>query len=185
MTELVWSSGTDAEGASQTLHERLYWQLEWTWYSAYSVSRACTRAFSRLRVLSSDGRCGDVSVAVAGGADSTSVSPIGVSKKLARALVDLQKARSVGAKWAIIKRLGLKDLLPVPPAVAEYSTGYPWDKPLNKWPRLMGFLVIGRTEPTFAHRSHQLAAEQWRSGVLAGEVMTAYSKSFKGRFFSR
>ncbi len=147
---------------------------------AYSVSRACATSFQSVASVAQAMVAGDVSVAVAGGADSTSVSPIGVSKKLARALVDLQKARSLGAKWAIIKRLGLKDLLPVPPAVAEYSTGLSMGQTAEQMAKTHG---ISRDEQdAFAHRSHQLAAEQWRSGVLAGEVMTAYSKPFKAAF---
>ena len=43
---------------------------------------------------------GNIEVGVAGGADSTSVSPIGVSKNLARALVDLQKTKTLGQKLA-------------------------------------------------------------------------------------
>lgn len=147
---------------------------------AYSVSRACATSFQSVASVAQAMVAGDVSVAVAGGADSTSVSPIGVSKKLARALVDLQKARSLGAKWAIIKRLGLKDLLPVPPAVAEYSTGLSMGQTAEQMAKTHG---ISRDEQdAFAHRSHQLAAEQWRSGVLSGEVMTAYSKPFKAAF---
>ena len=49
------------------------------------------------------------------------VLPIGVSKTLARALVDLNKARSFGQKLHILRRLRPRDLLPVPPAVVEYS----------------------------------------------------------------
>ena len=51
---------------------------------------------------------GTVQVGIAGGADSTSVSPIEVSKNLARALVDLQKTKTLGQKLNIFKRLSLK-----------------------------------------------------------------------------
>ena len=90
---------------------------------AYSVSRACATSFQSTVNIAESMMAGNIEVGVAGGADSTSVSPIGVSKKLARALVDLQKTKTLGQKWAVLKKLGLKDLLPVPPAVAEYSTG--------------------------------------------------------------
>jgi len=49
---------------------------------AYSVSRACATSFqSTVNVLESM-MAGTVDVGIAGGADSASVSPIGVSKKL-------------------------------------------------------------------------------------------------------
>ncbi len=41
---------------------------------------------------------------------------------LARVLVDVNKARTTRQRLTIF-RLRLRDLLPVPPAVAEYSTG--------------------------------------------------------------
>ena len=90
---------------------------------AYSVSRACATSFQSTVNVAESMLAGNITVGVAGGADSTSVSPIGVSKNLARALVDLQKAKTLGQKFNIFKRLSLKDLAPVPPAVAEYSTG--------------------------------------------------------------
>ena len=65
---------------------------------------------------------GNIDIGIAGGADLSSVLPICVSKKLAHALVDLNKARSFGQKLSILRRLGLKDLLPVPPSIFEYST---------------------------------------------------------------
>lgn len=144
---------------------------------AYSVSRACATSFQSVASVAQAMVAGDVSVAVAGGADSTSVSPIGVSKKLARALVDLQKARTMGKKWGIVKKLGLKDLMPVPPAVAEYSTGLSMGQTAEQMAKSHG--ITREEQDAFAHRSHQLAAEQWRSGVLASEVMTSYPKPFK------
>jgi acetyl-CoA acyltransferase len=39
---------------------------------------------------------GTIRAGIAGGADSSSVLPIGVSKKLARILVDANKARTTG-----------------------------------------------------------------------------------------
>jgi acetyl-CoA acyltransferase len=147
---------------------------------AYSVSRACATSFQAVASVAQAMVAGDVSVAVAGGADSTSVSPIGVSKKLARALVDLQKARTLGQRWAIIRRLGLKDLMPVPPAVAEYSTGLSMGQTAEQMAKTHG--ITREEQDAFAHRSHQLAAEQWRSGVLADEVMTTYSQPFKAAF---
>lgn len=90
---------------------------------AYSVTRACATSFQSAVNVAESIMTGNIEIGIAGGADSSSVLPIGVSKKLAHALVDLNKARSFGQKLQIFRRLGIKDLLPVPPAVAEYSTG--------------------------------------------------------------
>ena len=90
---------------------------------AYSVSRACATSFQAIANVAESIMAGSVQVGIAGGADSSSVLPIGVSKKLAGSLVDLNKARTLGQRLKIFSKLRLKDLLPVPPAVAEYSTG--------------------------------------------------------------
>lgn len=145
---------------------------------AYSVSRACATSFqSTVNVLESM-MAGTVDVGIAGGADSTSVSPIGVSKKLGRALVDLQKAKTLGQRWNIFKKLGLKDLLPVPPAVAEYSTGLSMGQTAEQMAKSHG--ITRDEQDALAHRSHSLAAESWNEGKLANEVMAAYAEPFKG-----
>lgn len=145
---------------------------------AYSVSRACATSFqSTVNVLESM-LAGTVEVGIAGGADSASVSPIGVSKKLGRALVDLQKAKTLGQRWNIFKKLGLKDLLPVPPAVAEYSTGLSMGQTAEQMAKSHG--ITREEQDALAHRSHSRAAQSWNEGKLANEVMTAYAEPFKG-----
>ncbi|WP_371195524.1 acetyl-CoA C-acyltransferase FadI [Glaciecola sp. SC05] len=145
---------------------------------AYSVSRACATSFqSTVNVLESM-MVGNIEVGIAGGADSTSVSPIGVSKNLARALVDLQKAKTIGQKFNIFKKLGMKDLLPVPPAVAEYSTGLSMGQTAEQMAKSHG--ISRADQDLLAHNSHSRAAQNWEAGNLDGEVMTAYAPPFKG-----
>lgn len=145
---------------------------------AYSVSRACATSFQAVVNIAESMMAGNINVGVAGGADSTSVSPIGVSKNLARALVDLQKTKTLGQKWGVLKKLSLKDLLPVPPAVAEYSTGLSMGDTAEQMAKTHG---ISRAEQdALAHRSHTHAALSWNEGKLAAEVMTAYAEPYKG-----
>jgi len=145
---------------------------------AYSVSRACATSFQSAVNVAESMLVGNIEVGIAGGADSTSVSPIGVSKDLARALVDLQKAKTMGQKFNIFKKLGLKDLLPVPPAVAEYSTGLSMGQTAEQMAKSHG--ISREEQDALAHRSHTRAAESWEAGLLDGEVMTAYAAPYKG-----
>ncbi|MCC2615169.1 acetyl-CoA C-acyltransferase FadI [Aestuariibacter halophilus] len=145
---------------------------------AYSVSRACATSFQSTVNIAESMMAGNIEIGVAGGADSTSVSPIGVSKNLARALVDLQKTKTLGQKWQVIKKLGLKDLLPVPPAVAEYSTGLSMGQTAEQMAKSHG--ISRADQDALAHRSHSLAAQNWEAGHLSHEVMTAYAEPFKG-----
>lgn len=145
---------------------------------AYSVSRACATSFQATVNIAESMMAGNIQVGLAGGADSTSVSPIGVSKNLARALVDLQKTKTLGQKWNVIKRLGYKDLLPVPPAVAEYSTGLSMGDTAEQMAKT--HQISREDQDALAHRSHSNAAKSWEEGKLKGEVMTAYAEPFKG-----
>lgn len=143
---------------------------------AYSVTRACATSFQSVANIAESMMAGITQIGIAGGADSSSVLPIGVSKKLARALVDLNKARTFGQKLAIFRRLGLKDLMPVPPAVAEYSTGLSMGDTAEQMAKSHGISRAAQDE--MAHRSHTLAAAAWQSGKLAGEVMTAHVEPY-------
>ncbi|MGJ0127451.1 acetyl-CoA C-acyltransferase FadI [Pantoea sp. RHCKP32] len=144
---------------------------------AYSVSRACATSFQAVANVAESLMAGTISAGIAGGADSSSVLPIGVSKTLARALVDLNKARSVGQKLQILRRLRPRDLLPVPPAVAEYSTGLRMGDTAEQMAKSHG--ITRQAQDALALRSHQRAARAWQSGVLQQEVMAAFVPPWK------
>jgi len=144
---------------------------------AYSVSRACATSFQSTVNIAESIMAGFVDVGVAGGADSTSVAPVGVSKKFARTLLDLSKARSFGAKMALVRQLKFKDILPVPPAVAEYSTGLSMGQTAEQMAKTHG--ITREEQDALAHRSHTLATKSWQEGKLDGEVMTAHSEPYK------
>jgi len=144
---------------------------------AYSVSRACATSFQSTVNICESIMAGNISVGVAGGADSSSVLPIGVSKKLARALVDLNKARTLGQRWNVIKKIRFKDLAPVPPAVAEYSTGLSMGQTAEQMAKTHG--ISRADQDAMAHRSHSLATKAWSTGLMKDEVMTAHPEPFK------
>lgn len=139
---------------------------------AYSVSRACATSFQAVANVAESLLAGTIQAGIAGGADSSSVLPIGVSKKLGRVLVDLSKARSFSQKMKLFSQLRPRDLLPVPPAVAEYSTGLRMGDTAEQMAKSHG--ITREQQDALAHRSHQRAARAWEEGRLTGEVMTAF-----------
>jgi len=144
---------------------------------AYSVSRACATSFQSAVNIAEAMVAGHIRGGIAGGADSSSVLPIGVSKRLARALVDLNKAKTLGQRFSILKRLGFKDLLPIPPAVAEYSTGLSMGQTAEQMAKTHNISRADQDELTV--RSHQKAHAAWEAGWLSDEVMTAYPEPYK------
>lgn len=144
---------------------------------AYSVSRACATSFQSTANVLESMLAGHTDVGIAGGADSSSVLPIGVSRRLAHALVDLNKAKSLSQRLGILRKLRFKDLLPVPPAIAEYSTGLSMGDTAEQMAKTHG--ISRADQDALAHRSHQKAHEAWEAGWLADEVMTAYAEPYQ------
>ena len=144
---------------------------------AYSVTRACATSFQSVANVAESIMAGTVDIGIAGGADSSSVVPIVASRNFASALIDLQKAKTLMQRLNILKKLGFKDIMPVPPAVAEYSTGISMGQTAEQMAKTHG--ITREAQDELAHRSHTLATEAWQSGKLADEVMTAYPEPYK------
>ncbi|BDR12780.1 acetyl-CoA C-acyltransferase FadI [Vibrio sp. STUT-A11] len=144
---------------------------------AYSVTRACATSFQAAVNIAESIMAGTIDIGIAGGADSSSVLPIGVSKKLAANLLTLSKTKTLGQKLNVLRNLSFKDLMPVPPAVAEYSTGLSMGQTAEQMAKTHG---ISRAEQdALAHRSHTLASQAWKEGKIQGEVMTAFPEPYK------
>ncbi|GAC1352184.1 MAG: acetyl-CoA C-acyltransferase FadI [Polyangiales bacterium] len=136
---------------------------------AFSVSRACATSIQSLTSAAEAILDGQHDVAIAGGADSASDVPIAVSKKLANALIDANRAKTLVDKIKIFSRLSPRDFIPVPPALKEPSTGLTMGESAEKMAREGG--ISRQEQDAFAVRSHALAARAWSSGVFAEEVM--------------
>jgi acetyl-CoA acyltransferase len=136
---------------------------------AFSVSRACATSLQSMTSAAEALLAGQHDVAVTGGADSASDVPIAVSKKLADALIAATKARSLPEKLKIFASLSPRDLIPVPPALTEPTTGLTMGESCEKMAKEGG--VTREEQDELAHRSHVHAAEAWSNGIYAEEVM--------------
>jgi acetyl-CoA acyltransferase len=145
---------------------------------AYSVSRACATSYQSTVNVAESIMAGVVTAGIAGGADSTSDVPIAVSKKLAAALLDASKAKTLGQKLAIFSKLSPKDLVPVPPGLVEFSTGLSMGESAEKMAKENH--IARADQDRIAHESHVKAAAAWADGRFAGEVMSVYVPDGKG-----
>ncbi|MCP4296595.1 MAG: acetyl-CoA C-acyltransferase FadI [Proteobacteria bacterium] len=136
---------------------------------AYSVSRACATSFQSTVNIVESIKAGSIEIGVAGGADTTTVLPIQVSKKLSSALVSLSKARTFADRLAIFKNLRPKDLIPRTPSIAEYSTGLSMGETAEQMAK--DHKIERLQQDKLANRSHTLAAKSWNEGKLDSEVM--------------
>lgn len=149
---------------------------------AYSVSRACATSLQAVVSVAEAIQTGAVEVGIAGGADSASVVPIAVTKKLAALLLELSKAKTLSQRVQLLRTLKLKDLAPVPPAAKEYSTGWTMGEHCEQMARDH---QIGReAQDQLAHQSHVRAAAAWKEGKLEGEVLVGYGPPSCGGILS-
>ncbi|PHM49847.1 acetyl-CoA C-acyltransferase FadI [Xenorhabdus miraniensis] len=144
---------------------------------AYSVSRACATSFQAIANVAESIMAGTVNVGIAGGADSSSVLPIGVTKSLARTLVDINKAKSLSQRLKLLSQLKFRDLLPVSPAVAEYSTGLRMGDTAEQMAKT--YHISREDQDELAHRSHVLAAKAWEQGLLNDEIVSAHFPPYR------
>lgn len=144
---------------------------------AFSVSRACATSFQSVSTVCDAIQLGDIEIGIAGGADSSSVLPIGFNEKMALKLVALSKARSTGARLKVLKGIRLKDLTPVPPAIAEFSTNLRMGDSAEQMAKDHG--IKREDQDKLALRSHQLAHQAWEDGKLDAEVIAAYAEPYQ------
>jgi acetyl-CoA acyltransferase len=146
---------------------------------AFSVSRACATSYQSTVSVAEAILSGAIDCGISGGADSSSDVPITVSKELSTALLDASKAKSLPERLKAFAGLSPADLLPVPPALVEFSTGLSMGESAEKMAKENH---IPRSEQDeIAHQSHTKAARAWKEGRFADEVMTVYvPKNGKG-----
>ncbi|HXN56810.1 MAG TPA: beta-ketoacyl synthase N-terminal-like domain-containing protein, partial [Myxococcales bacterium] len=89
---------------------------------AYSVTRACATSLQAMTDAADSIALGEHDVVIAGGAEALSDVPIAYSRPVAQAVVAASKGKTVLEKLKAFSDVAAKDLLPVPPAIAEYST---------------------------------------------------------------
>lgn len=136
---------------------------------AHTVARACATSIQAMIAAANAIALGQAHVAIAGGTESMSDPPIFSSRPLAHALVQASRARNLPEKLKPFQKLSPKDLLPVPPAIAEYTTGLSMGESAEKMAKENGITRAEQDE--IALKSHQNAAKAWREKWFDQEVM--------------
>ena len=136
---------------------------------AYSVVRACATSTQAVVSGAQSILLGEADVVVAGGADSLSKPPITYRDRVVEALMKANSARDPMSKLKAFSDVRAKDLLPQPPAIAEFSTGKTMGQCAEVMAKANG--ITREAQDRFALRSHQKASEGWEKGIFAQEVM--------------
>ncbi|MEX2534646.1 MAG: acetyl-CoA C-acyltransferase [Trueperaceae bacterium] len=145
---------------------------------AYTVTMACisaNRAVADAALQLGSGRAG---LMIAGGVESLSDVPVGLGKEARKRLLDMRRAKSARDYLGLLRGLKPADLLPRPPAIAEYSTGETMGESADRLAAAFG--VTREEQDAYALRSHRAAAQATRDGKLSAEmVLTAVPPKFR------
>ncbi len=139
---------------------------------AHTVNRACASANEAIVAVASAILLGQAEVGIAGGAESLSDVPILHSRRMAQALVEAQKARSLWARIVTVSRLRPRDLVPQSPAIAEPSTGLTMGQSAEKMAKENR--ISRREQDEIALASHRNAARAGDEGRLAAEITAVH-----------
>ncbi|MGM0434823.1 MAG: acetyl-CoA C-acetyltransferase [Pseudomonadota bacterium] len=90
---------------------------------AYDVQQACGTGLEAAILVANKIALGQVEAGIAGGTDTTSDAPIGVSEGLRELLLDLNRARTNTERLKIAARFRPKHLIPLTPENSEPRTG--------------------------------------------------------------
>jgi len=135
---------------------------------ARTVNMACASANQAIADVASSILMGHLEAGIAGGAESLSDVPILHSKRMAQILVQAQKARSLGARLAVLAKLRPRDFVPQAPAIAEPSTGLTMGQSAEKMAKENG--ITREEQDEIALASHRNATAATEDGRLPAEI---------------
>jgi acetyl-CoA acyltransferase len=137
-----------------------------------TVNLACASSVRALTFGATAILNGEAEVVLTGGAESLSNVPIRFSKKAADIFIALSKAKSLPQRATTLAHLRPKDLAPVAPAIAEYTTGLSMGESAEKMAKEND--ISRRAQDEIALLSHQRAAAAAAEGRFASQIVLAF-----------
>lgn len=137
-----------------------------------TLQQACGTSLQAALGLAAKIACGQIDSGIAAGTDTTSDPPIVVSPRLAKRLVKMGSARSLGAKLKLFKGFSPAELAPVPPANAEPRTGMSMGQHCERMAR--EWEISREDQDQLALESHQKASAAWNEGFF-DSLVTPFS----------
>jgi len=131
---------------------------------AYDVQQACATSLAAAVQLSNRIRVGQLDVAIAGGVDSTSDSPIAVNDRLRRTLLRLNAAKTPLDKARTLATVRPSDLAPEVPRAAEPRTGLNMGQHQALTTAAWG--ITREAQDELAAASHHNLAAAWNDGFF-------------------
>ncbi len=135
---------------------------------AHTVTVACISANRAIADAATLIATGQADAVLAGGVEMLGDVPIGFTREVRRRFFETRKYRGPLDWRRFFAGLKLAELMPRPPAIAEYSTGETMGRSADRLAAAFG--VTREDQDAYALRSHQGAARARREGWLATEI---------------
>ncbi|MPZ80953.1 MAG: acetyl-CoA C-acetyltransferase [Actinophytocola sp.] len=138
---------------------------------AYDVQQACGTGLQAVFQVANKIALGQLDSAVAGGVDTTSDAPLGLNEDLRQIFLELNRAKSVGARLKALTKLRPTQIVPDVPRNAEPRTGLSMGEHAAVTAREWG--VSREAQDELAAASHQKLAAAYERGFF-GDLLTPY-----------
>jgi len=139
---------------------------------AFTVTSACASATQAFTNGVSSILSGDSEVVLVGGVESISDFPVLFSKSFRTMLFDSSKGKNIFQKAKPFLKMGVGDIAPDVPAIAERSTGLTMGESAEKMARQNK--ISREDQDEFALRSHTLAAKAQNEEIFRREMIKTF-----------
>lgn len=140
---------------------------------AHTVSMACITSYRTTLDVVRAVEAGDIDCGIAGGAESASDVPIGVSEPLQHAIHRASKAKTAAGRVKAFRGVRPADLVPRPPDLEEPSTGETMGEAAERMAKINQ--IPREEQDAYAHESHLKAARAWDEGRFDEDVMAVHT----------
>jgi acetyl-CoA C-acetyltransferase len=138
---------------------------------AYDVQQACGTGLQAVVQVANKIALGQIESGVAGGVDTTSDAPLGVNEDLRQIFLELNRARSLGARLRAVAKVRPTQIVPDIPRNAEPRTGLSMGEHAAITAREWN--VSREAQDELAAASHQKLAAAYERGFF-GDLLTPY-----------
>jgi acetyl-CoA C-acetyltransferase len=138
---------------------------------AYDVQQACGTGLQAVIQVANKIALGQIESGVAGGVDTTSDAPLGVNEDLRQIFLELNRAKSVGARLKALAKIRPTQIVPDIPRNAEPRTGLSMGEHAAITAKEWG--ITREAQDELAAASHQKLAAAYDRGFF-GDLLTPY-----------
>src|SRR5437762_1399640 len=134
------------------------------WTPAYDVQQACGTGLETTIHVANKIALGQIENGIAAGVDTASDAPIAVNEDLRRVLLQINRAKSMPQRLALLRKLRPTQLVPETPRNAEPRTGMSMGQHAAITAREWG--ISREEQDQFALSSHRNLAAAWKRGFF-------------------